>query len=360
MGGGANADSTKPYADSPSVTFAVGARDVPTDGVRDYVDRLAHALEERSVDASTLEIPWSDVGWRRALSAVPRKHGLVLIQYTHLAWSRRGFSIGALRAHRALARSGSTVGIVFHDSTPFAGRRIRDRIRGAVQRAVVRRLARRTSIAFSTLEPEVSAVFKGVVPRPRFLPAGSNVPAISRHPHPDDGFVVSVFSVRERDHDQALMLADIVQRAARVLPSVSLRVFGRGAIEAEGALRSSIGSVPLTVEGVMDAANVSARIASSDALLFVRGGASSRRGTIVAGICNGVPVVAPEGLETGPAIRGAGIGFFTQGDNQAAADALVRLGSDPSFAEGQRERQRRACQTTFSWPAIAGRLLESI
>jgi glycosyltransferase involved in cell wall biosynthesis len=342
------------------VTFAVGLRDTPTDGVRDFVDHLAEELQERSVDASTLEIRWSDLGWRRALRMLPTVHGIVLIQYTHLAWSRRGFSIGVLRAHRALGRMGATVGTVFHDPTPFAGKRLRDRVRSGVQRAVVRQLARKSAITFSTVEPDFVAAFDGIESRPRFLPAGSNVPAASRHGHSDDGFVVSVFGVTERDRDEALMLADIVQRVARVLRSVSLQVVGRGAIDAEATLRSSIGSIPLNLDGVIDASEVSNRIASSDALLFVRGEASSRRGTVVAAICNGVPVVAPEGPETGPAVRAAGIGYFPEGDNQAAADELIRLGSDPDFAERQVARQLAACETTFSWPAIASRLLEAL
>jgi glycosyltransferase involved in cell wall biosynthesis len=172
--------------------------------------------------------------------------------------------------------------------------------------------------------------------------------------------VVSVFSVTERARDEALMLADIVQRAARDVGSVSVQVFGRGAMDAEQTLRSALGSIPLRIDGVIDAREVSERIASSDALLFVRGEASSRRGTIVAAICNGVPVVAPEGLETGPIVRTAGIGLFPMGDRQAAADELIRLASDPRYAQQQCARQRRACETTFSWSAIALRLLEAL
>jgi glycosyltransferase involved in cell wall biosynthesis len=356
--GDASAGSKRSRADSLSLTFAVGARDTPTDGVRDFVARLACALEERSVHASTLAIPWSQRGWRRALTTLPTLSGVVLIQYTHLAWSRRGFPVGALAARRALLRKGATVGIIFHDPSPFSGRRLRDRVRTATQRAVVRRLARKSPVAFSTVEPELLAVFEGIGRKPRFLPVGSNVPAVTGHTHRSRGFVVSVFSVTKGHRGELLMLADIIQRTARVLPSVSLRVFGRGATEAEEALRSSIDSVPVIVEGVMGADEVSERIASSDALLFVRGEASSRRGTIVAAICNGVPVVAPEGPETGPALRAAGVCLFPRGDNQAAADALVRLASDSALSERQRVRQLRSCETTYSWSAIAGRLLE--
>jgi glycosyltransferase involved in cell wall biosynthesis len=232
-------------------------------------------------------------------------------------------------------------------------------VRSTVQRAVVRWLARRCAIAFSTLEPNLVRVFKGIDPTPRFLPVGSNVPVNPRNPHPDDRFVISVFGLTERNRDEVLMLADIVQRANLRL-KVSLQVFGRGAMDAQETLRSSLGSIPLTIDGVIEANEVSDKIASSDALLFVRGEASSRRGTIVAAICNGLPVVAQEGPETGSVIREAGVRLFPKGDRQAAADELVRLGSDPLFAEQQRVRQHRACESTFSWPAIAVRLVEAL
>jgi glycosyltransferase involved in cell wall biosynthesis len=233
-------------------------------------------------------------------------------------------------------------------------------VRSTVQRAVVRWLARRCAIAFSTLEPNLVRVFRGIDPAPRFLPVGSNVPVKPRSSHPDDRFVISVFGLTEGNRDEALMLAEIVRRADLGLGTVSLQVFGRGALEAQETLRSWIRSIPLTIDGVIEADEVSSKLASSDALLFVRGEASSRRGTIVAAICNGLPVVAQEGPETGSVIREAGVRLFPKGDRQAAADELVRLGSDPLLAQQQGARQHRECESTFSWPAIAARLVEAL
>jgi hypothetical protein len=284
------------------------------------------------------------------------------MQYTHLAWSRRGFPIGAIRAFRAMEKQGSRVGAVFHDPLPFPGSRLRDRLRALIQRSVVRWLARRGSPVFSTLEPEVAPVFDGLAVAPAFLPAGSNVPAkpdtaLARD---DEGFLISVFCVTERDRHQSLAIGEIVGRAASGMPSVRLQVFGRGAKEAEHLLRASLGDVPISVEGLLDPDVVSDRIASSHALLFVRGDASSRRGTIAAAICNGVPVVGQEGPETGPAVRKSGIGLFPEGDVGAAAEQLVRLGSQPDFAEAQRVRQRQACTSTFGWTAIAAAVRQDL
>ena len=340
------------------VTLVVGARDMPTDGVRDFAERLVLAIRPE-LDASVLEIAWATDGWKRALTSIPPLRGVALIQYTHLAWSRRGFPIGALRAALALRRAGARVGVVFHDPSPFTGSRVRDRLRARVQRAVVRRLARHADVAFSTLEPGHVPVLEGIEPAPRFLPAGSNIPIVPRTTV-DHGFTISVFCLTERHRDEAAAIAEIISRARARAPEVALQVFGRGAMDAEGILRSALGNEGLTVEGLLDATEIAQRLAGSGALLFVRGEASSRRGTIIAAICNGLPVVASEGAETGPAIRGAGVALFSRGDHAAAADQLIRLHDDSAYRRQQRDRQREACSATFSWSAIASTVEEAL
>jgi hypothetical protein len=226
----------------------------------------------------------------------------------------------------------------------------------------VRAIARRAQPSFTTLEPEVAPVFRGIDPRPTFLPAGSNVPSEAGQASNEGGFVVSVFCISEHEPQGALEISEIAEIASRVadrMPNVRLQVFGRGVMAGADLLRSSIRAIPLTLEGVIDASAVADRLAVSNVLLFVRGEASSRRSTIVAAICNGVPVVAAEGPETGPTIRSAGIRLYPRGDTQAAANELTRV-SDPVVAAKERFRQRRACERTFSWEAIATRLQETL
>ena len=257
------------------LTLLLGAEDHPTDGVRDYAERLAVALRTRGVETSVTQLAWDEIGWRRAISAIRDLDGTVLIQYTHLAWSRRGFPIGAWRVFRAVQRTGARAGVILHDPSPFRGARLRDRVRAGVQRAVVRRLARHGSPIFSTLESQVVPVLEGIEPAPDFLPAGSNVPTVSIDLRTDHEFRVAVFSITERDADEARMVAAIMTRVAERVPSVRLTVFGRGAPEAEEVLRSVLGPVPLTLAGVIDAEEIARILAGSDAMLFVRGAASA-------------------------------------------------------------------------------------
>ena len=337
------------------ITLLLGAEDHPTDGVRDFADRLAAALCERGTETSIRRLPWELVGWREAFKQLGSMEAdVVLLQYTHLAWSRRGFPVGAVRVLRAIERAGARAGVVLHDPSPFSGTRARDRVRTSVQRWTVRRLARACSPVFSTLEPQVAPVLDGVRPFPVFVPAGSNVPGVEVFPNDDGVFRVAVFSITERDAAEARHVASIVARFAELISSpVELIVFGRGAPEAEGVLREALHTVPLRVMGVIPAEKIASILSGSDAMLFVRGPASSRRGSIVAAIANGLPVVVPNGPETGPAIRAAGVVFYRPGDPNDAADALLRLAKDPGFAETMRARQQQAFDRTFSWPRIA-------
>jgi glycosyltransferase involved in cell wall biosynthesis len=148
-------------------------------------------------------------------------------------------------------------------------------------------------------------------------------------------------------------VADVINRVSDQVPGATLRVFGRGSSEAENILRSSPYMESIAVLGVLEPVDIARELARSDVLLFVRGPASSRRGTIVAAIANGVPVVAAEGPETGPAIRSAGVLLFPDGDAAAAADGLIRIARDPAFADSLRRRQRESFDRTFSWRQIA-------
>src|SRR4051794_9925568 len=89
-------------------TLMLGRRDRPTDGVLDYCRRLAAALSAtgHSVDITEFYLRWSvaahDGGPRtswRPVSLGPKD--VVVLQYTHIGWSRRGFPLASVwAAHR--------------------------------------------------------------------------------------------------------------------------------------------------------------------------------------------------------------------------------------------------------------------
>src|SRR5207249_1332491 len=86
--------------------------------------------------------------------------------------------------------------------------------------------------------------------------------------------------------------------------------------------------VELTVLGLLPAEDISQLLAEADVLLFVRGPLSSQRGSAIAGMACGLPVVGYAGPHTGPPLTEAGVTLVPQGNAEALADALTRVLSD--------------------------------
>jgi len=74
----------------------------------------------------TVRLDWAERGWNATLADLRVKAKAwrgrwVLLQYTTLAWSRRGFPLQAPRTLAVLRKSGVRCGVVFHDFGPAVG-----------------------------------------------------------------------------------------------------------------------------------------------------------------------------------------------------------------------------------------------
>jgi glycosyltransferase involved in cell wall biosynthesis len=154
-------------------------------------------------------------------------------------------------------------------------------------------------------------------------------------------------------------IAQVVRATARQLGTLGLLVLGRNAQEAEAPLRAALAgaNVELEVHGVLTADEIERRLCEADALLFVRGGISSRRGSALAGIACGLPVVAYDGSETGLPITEAGVILAREGDRDALASNLTRVLSDDLLRNDLRKRSLEAREKYFSWDVIARKFL---
>lgn len=65
----------------------------------------------------------------------------MLVQFTALSWSRRGFPLKSLPVIGLFKYRGAKVALVFHDLFVFLGARLRDKVRRRVQIAVMLRSA---------------------------------------------------------------------------------------------------------------------------------------------------------------------------------------------------------------------------
>ncbi|MCL6565880.1 MAG: glycosyltransferase [Acidobacteriia bacterium] len=366
----AAADSTA----ETKITYValLGRPDQPTDGVADYCAQLRAAMAEQGCELVLARVDWAGLGWSRALAqlrvqARDWRGCWVLVQYTMLAWSRRGFPLRFPGVVRTLQRAGARVAVLLHDPSAAGGDAPVQRLRRAVIRSALRRAARRADRVLVTVAPEkidwlVAA--PELLAKTTLVPVGSNVPA--RWPPAsasDDSLAtVCVFGVTEGHREEAGALARVVCAAAEKVGQLRLRVFGRGAQQAEPALREALAGAPVVLElhGLLPAEQIADLIASSHALLFVRGGVSSRRGSAIAGIACGVPVVAYASEETAPPMTEAGILLVPRGDETALASELARVLTDPGLREGLRQKHRVAWEAHFSWPAVARKIRQAL
>jgi glycosyltransferase involved in cell wall biosynthesis len=194
------------------------------------------------------------------------------------------------------------------------------------------------------------------------IPVGSNIPPATA---PMDGrsggpFTVAVFGVTAGNMEEATEIAQVVNGVQDVIGRTRLLVMGRGAVEAEPVLKGLIRNTDaaIAVTDVMSAEAIRSELGRAHALLFLRGPLSSRRGSAVAALAQGLPVVGFEGDETGPPMTEAGVSLVKQGDSAGLVGALVRLAQDPDWWAAQRERSTRAYDRHFRWDRIAQRFEE--
>jgi hypothetical protein len=80
------------------VIALLGRPDAPTDAVEEYCRYLGNALLAEDCELIIERIAWKEDGWSRAVSTLRHRAqgwrgAWVLVQYTALAWSARGFPL---------------------------------------------------------------------------------------------------------------------------------------------------------------------------------------------------------------------------------------------------------------------------
>ena len=351
------------------VVALLGRRDEPTDAVEQYCIRLGAALGAHDFAMEIVRVPWKERGWPVALRNLQQRAGewrgrSVLLQYTALAWSARGFPQQVLRVLKVLREAGARVAVVYHDAQPYPGNRAVDQLRRFVQQRTMRRALRLSDLAVLTVPAEKLSWISPKAENIIFIPVGANLAQISlsgaesnlRH---DDTPTVAVFSVTGGAAEQ-LEISQIVAAvrfAAEKLGKIRLLVFGRNADSAQRSLTAGLRGLQVTlrVAGVLPESDVEKLLRSADVQLFVRGPISSRRGSAIAGIACGLPVIAFAGSETAPPITDAGVVLVAGENKSALGEALFRVLSDRNYHARLADRSRVAYKNHFSWEAIAAR-----
>ena len=213
-------------------------------------------------------------------------------------------------------------------------------------------------LAIFTVPPDKLSWPPSARPRTVFIPVGPNLPIPSESPISATQSpvpTIAVFSIT----GGAPGARTAVHHAAQKLGELRLSVFGRHAELRENALRDGLRDLPvkISVEGVLDPAQVVQRLSASHVLLFIRGHIYSRRSSAIAGIACGLPVIAFSGSETAPPLTDAGVVLVPPDRQDQLNDALVRILSDATLRSELAARSRAAYQTSFSWAAISARFV---
>jgi glycosyltransferase involved in cell wall biosynthesis len=341
----------------------LGREDEPTDALEDYCKLLAQSLHKRGYSLEISRIPWAKQGWRRALRDANKRFanqrgGWALVQYTPLAWSRRGFPLRFVRMIDGLKHAGLHVLIVFHDPEPFGGRRCRDRLRRRVQLAVMRRAARLADRIVSTISSDRVAWMQDPTIRAKtlVLPVGSNLPAMPRKTvKRGNGIPAIIVFGFSNLASETSMIAWVLTRVAEAVGPLHLTVFGRGAKVAGTLLLPLLAdsSVELESLGVLEAERAGSLLANADVQLFVRSGLSTRRGSGIAGIACGLPLIGFSDAETAFPITEAGVRLVPVGDRDGLVRELVLVLKQEGLRETLRQRNLEATERYFSWDRIA-------
>jgi glycosyltransferase involved in cell wall biosynthesis len=278
-----------------------------------------------------------------------------------MAWSRRGFPRHAPGILSVLKKSGVKCGVVFHDYHPFPGHRIIDRARRAYQLHVLRGLYQLADLAIFTAPLDKVSWCPTRDQKSAFIPVGANCPEpIGFSPRSEGPNTVAVYCVTagRRMVQEVGDIGYAVKHVGSVAGTLQLVVFGRGSQEAASALKAEFAGTAIDVEvlGLLSPEDVSRTLVRADVLLFVRGEISTRRGSAIAGIACGLPVVGFQSADTAWPLTEAGLLLVPEGDREALSTALTKVLSDSVLRQSLQQRSRHAHKQYFSWLAIAQRL----
>jgi glycosyltransferase involved in cell wall biosynthesis len=359
---------------STSAIALLGKRDEPTDAVEEYCEFLGKAVCAQGIQIEPVRLPWADRGWHAALGELRQqaqswRGKWVLAQYTALSWSARGFPLRFIRVMKLLRECGARLAVVFHDVEPYGGERAVDQVRRRSQLHTMQRALHYADLGVFTVALSTVSWLRDPPAKAIFIPVGANLPVVSptfrESAERKEGVLcVAVFGITggKKGRQETAQIVEAVRFAATKIADLRLHAFGRHANDCEAQLREGWRDVPVEVqvEGVLPREGVVEALTAADVMLFVRAPISSRRGSAIAGIACGLPVIAYGGSDTAAPITEAGVVLVDKEKETGLGEALVRVLEDRDYRAALAERSRKAQARYFAWEAIAARYVEAL
>lgn len=348
------------------------------DGIRDHSERIVEQLrrgapelrvEYLDLRGGGASLPARIAAAVRAMRALDGRSALVL-QYNPFSFARWGFApwlpfaLAAPRLRRRRHRP--FVAVMVHEPyVPMTS--VRWALLGTWQRLQLAAVRACADVTFASIGAWQESLAESLPRGPvHHLPVGSNFPDRrgSRQASRRElgvGEEELVVAALGRDHPS--WLGDYVVAAANAIASGGrpLRLLGVGATMPD--LPGLDPAIRFERPGLLEADEVAARLAASDLFLApLIDGVSTRRGSVMAGLQHGLPVVGTEGPLTDRVLRGAGeaLALTPTGRPEEFAAAAARLAREPEARERMGAAARRLYESEFDWPVVAGKLLAAL
>lgn len=358
----------------PQWVAVLGRRDEPADGVEDYCSYLTRALARKAVHLGQIRVRWDHDGWVAALRSLWREsatatNSWALLQYTTLAWSRRGVPFGAWIVLRSLRWRGLRCAVVFHEATRQTGDRWIDRIRGSCQDWVIRRLYSAANVAVFLDPLDKIRWLPRNAPKAVFIPIGANIPEneideAGRDESRVGTKTVAVFCLSDppNRHRELADIAYAMKAVARQNVKARVVFLGRGTGEAREEIERMFDSTTgeAVTLGLQPAEEIRRILSEADVMLCVRGPLYMRRGSAIAGIACGLPIVGYAGAAEGTPLQEAGVELVPYLDRDALGNALQRVLVDTERHQALCAQSLRAYNKHFGWNAISYSFVDAL
>jgi glycosyltransferase involved in cell wall biosynthesis len=322
------------------------------DAIDEYSRRLVAAMAADGTDAQ-----YTPHGLRSVLaSAAPP--AWVLLQYNPFRYGRYGFAPGLLRDVRRLhGRARTYLAVMVHeawvDMTDPKSSFI-----GSWQRVQLRALLRSADCVMTSTEALAHELGGGAI----HVPIAANITPVQASPGSarqrlglGDRLAVALFG--RANPGRALDYAEAAIAAlARAHGTGRLVILNLGADAPR--LRVPTG-VEVQSPGELPADELSLHLWASDLVLLpFSDGVSTRRGTLMAALAHGRPVLGLLGPRTDALLADAvdALALTPVGDRSDFSRAAVQLVSDPERRRAIGEAGRRLYEAHFDWPVAARRV----
>jgi glycosyltransferase involved in cell wall biosynthesis len=347
-----------------ALTLLYNDRGNSVDGIRDHTNLLGATLAERGALDVAVETRFRPSSLE---SALDRAGSSVILQYSPFCYGRWGFApwlpAALLRLRRRRPRP--TIALLVHEPfVPIVS--ARSFAMGAWQRLQLEALRLASDVVFASIESWAARLGRRRPSRPVLhLPVGSNVPDMrgAREKQrralgvSDDTLVVASCGRRHPGWRGDYVSAAMRRIADTGTPALML------SLGADAPPFDDLGDIPLHAPGRLSASELASHFAAADLFLapFVDG-VSTRRGTLMAALQHGLPVLGTDGHLTDGLFRQApdALRLTPAGQPAAFADAAGRLAVSRSERADLGRRGRSLYERLFDWPVTVDKVLAAL